>query len=139
MSLYVFDTGMLTLLQHQHSVVCTRAAQHPPTELAITVITVEEQLSGWYRRLRKARTPKEIAIAYQRLTESVTALAKVQVLTFSETAVYRYHHLLTLKLNVRKMDLRIAAIVLEHQAILISRNLRDFQRVSELQLEDWSK
>ena len=43
-----------------------------------------------------------------------------------------------LKLNVRKMDLRIAAIVLEHRGVLVSRNLRDFQRIPNLLVEDWS-
>ena len=44
-----------------------------------------------------------------------------------------------IKLNVRKMDLCIAAIVLEHQAIVVTGNVRDFQRVPSLVVEDWSK
>jgi len=35
------------------------------------------------------------------------------------------------------MDLKIASIVLAHQATLLSRNLRDFQQVSDLRVEDW--
>jgi hypothetical protein len=32
--------------------------------LAITVISVEEQLSGWYRRLRQAKKPEQLARVY---------------------------------------------------------------------------
>ena len=35
-------------------------------------------------------------------------------------------------------DLRIAAIVLESGATLVSRNLADFRPIAELDVEDWS-
>jgi tRNA(fMet)-specific endonuclease VapC len=36
------------------------------------------------------------------------------------------------------MDLRIAAITLENAGILITRNLRDFQRIPNLSVENWA-
>ena len=53
-------------------------------------------------------------------------------------ALARYEALRRMKLNVRKIDLRIAAIVLEIGATLVSRNLRDFRRVPGLVVEDWT-
>ncbi len=44
-----------------------------------------------------------------------------------------------LKLNVRKMDLRIAAVVLEIDATLVTCNVRDFKQVPALRWVDWSK
>ena len=43
-----------------------------------------------------------------------------------------------LSVNVRKMDLGIAAIVLEHNGVPATRNTRDFPRVPGLLIEDWS-
>jgi len=60
------------------------------------------------------------------------------VLSFTEPAIQRFEQLLTLKLNVGKMDLRIAAITLEHGAVVVTRNQRDFARVPGLVIEDWS-
>jgi tRNA(fMet)-specific endonuclease VapC len=48
MSLYVLDTDTLSLYRHGHAAVVQHTLTHPPEVLAITVITVEEQLSGWY-------------------------------------------------------------------------------------------
>jgi len=118
--------------------VLQHALSHPPAELAITVITVEEQISGWYGLLRRAKNPREHARVYQRLTDTVSALADVQILSFTEAAIARFHQLEALKLNVGKMDLRIAATVLEHGGILVTRNTRDFERVPGLMLENWA-
>src|SRR5579875_3082378 len=45
-SLYVLDTDTPTLFQHGHVIVTRRCAARPPGEVAITVISVEEQLEG---------------------------------------------------------------------------------------------
>lgn len=36
------------------------------------------------------------------------------------------------------MDLKIAAIALANDATLLSRNLTDFRKISELKVEDWT-
>ena len=138
MSLYVLDTDIYSLYRQDDVAVARNLAAHPPNDVAITVITVEEQLSGWYSYLRQATKPDDVAHAYVELTDSVRSLATLPILTFSISDIGRYDQLAKMKLNVRKMDLRIAAIVLEHNATLVTRNLRDFQRVPNLTIEDWS-
>jgi tRNA(fMet)-specific endonuclease VapC len=46
MSDFVLDTDILSLWQHGHPTVTERVASHLASELAITVITVQEQLDG---------------------------------------------------------------------------------------------
>lgn len=138
MSLYVLDTDIFTLLLHKHPVVYQRVAACKPSDLAVTVITVEEQVLGWVGRLRRVRSAKEKARAYDDLAAAVASLGSLPILSFSEQAIAGHEALVKLKLNVGKMDLAIAAITLEHNATLVSRNLRDFQRVPGLTVEDWS-
>jgi tRNA(fMet)-specific endonuclease VapC len=138
MSLFLLDTDTLSLLQHNHPQVVQHVASVPPTDMAITIITVEEQLTGWYSALRKARQPDEIARVYLRLTNAIRSFMGLPILTFTESAVNRYLTLVGLRLNIGKMDLRIAAIALEHGATVVTRNTRDFGRVPHLTVVDWS-
>jgi tRNA(fMet)-specific endonuclease VapC len=138
MTPYVLDTDTLTLFERKHAAVVHNVQQHPLNELAVTVISVEEQLTGWQTRLRRAQRRDELARIYQRLTDGVQCLAQFRILSFPEPAILRYEQLKAQNLNIGKMDLRIAAIVLEHGGTLVTRNLRDFQRVLGLALVDWS-
>ena len=138
MTPYILETDTLTLAQQGHPRVSQQCQARPTSDLAITVISVEEELSGWYTMLRKARRPHDLARAYQRLAVMVPFLAQWKILPFTTAAIARAQYLIGLRLNVRHMDLRIAAIVLEDGGTLVTRNTRDFSRVPGLVLEDWS-
>ena len=139
MRLFVLDTDTLVLFQDGHPTVRHNVLSQPPMDLATTVITVEEQLSGWYSLLRRAKGKTKLAHAYQRLADTALALADFSILSFTESAIDRFEQLKTLKLGVRHMDLRIAAITLEHGGTLVTRNVRDFVNIPSLAIEDWSK
>jgi tRNA(fMet)-specific endonuclease VapC len=137
MSGYILDTDTLTLLSHGHPAVRRAVDARSPQELATTIISVEEQLTGWYTLLRQVRTAQDEADVYLRLTVTVTTLAGLRVLTYSLPAIERFKQLLAMKLNVGKPDLRIAAIALEEGRIVVTRNERDFRRVPGLVVENW--
>ena len=137
MSLYVLDTDTFSLYHRGYPGLGEKVDAHPLQELAITVITVEEELSGWYGLLRKVRSPEEEVQAYERLAKAIPLLARWPILPLSHPALMRYETLKRMKLNVRKMDLRIAAIVLECAGVVVTRNVRDFQRVPSLAVENW--
>jgi tRNA(fMet)-specific endonuclease VapC len=54
------------------------------------------------------------------------------------SAVPRVEQLVKAKLNVKRNDLRIAAVALELRATIVTRKRRDFGRIPGLPIEDWS-
>lgn len=56
MSLFLLDTDHLTLYQMGHPQLLQNLAHHLADQFAISVITVEEQLTGWQRALHQARS-----------------------------------------------------------------------------------
>ena len=53
------------------------------------------------------------------------------------TAVDEYNSLKRAKIRIGTMDLKIASITLADDAMLLTRNTRDFSRVPGLRFEDW--
>jgi len=137
MTLFVLDTDLLTLYYRGDPVVVRGIDAQPPTALAISVMTVDEQLTGWYTLTRRARQPEEIARAYANLADAVVRLAKWRILPYTESAIAKIAQLKALRLNVGLVDLRIAAIAMESGAVVVTRNRRDFSRVPGLSVEDW--
>jgi tRNA(fMet)-specific endonuclease VapC len=141
MNLFVLDTDMLTLLEEGHSTVCKNVGSMSPTELAVTVVTVEEKLSGWYTLIRKAKKPEQFVHAYQRLAGAVDLLKPLRLLSLTKSGFDRYMDLKSQKLGVGRMDLLIAAIVMDFTdftATLVTRNRIDFAKVPNLSIVDWS-
>lgn len=139
MALYILDTDILTLFRRGHPEVTRRVQAAAASDVVTTVITAEEQLTGWYTAARRATKPAAIEHAYGRLAEVIEFFTGMTMLPFTQPAIARYLQLRSLKLNVGKNDLRIAAIALENGAIVVTRNVRDFGRVPGLVIDDWSQ
>jgi len=136
---HLLDTDSLTLFQHGHPQITARCAAAPIETLAISIITVEEQFLGWYTAVRQAKRDDDVAVAYDRMTAFATFIKQLPIVSFSAAAVRRYRQLKTLRLNVGKKDLCIAAIAHELGATVVTCNVLDFVRVPGLTVEDWSK
>ena len=135
---HLLDTDILSLFRSGHPRVRERAAAYRRKELATSVVTVEEQLSGWYTVLRQAKSDAELVAAYRGLTKSVRFLSRLQIISFSAEAAARFSLLRKARLKIKTLDLRIACIALEAGAILVTRNRADFEVVPGLELEDWT-
>lgn len=135
--LYVFDTDCFTLFQFNHPAVVSRAAQ--VDRLTISIVTVDESLTGWYSRVRQAKTSEQLSVVYHGFHKTVGAIGVMEILPYSQAAIERQVELRRQFRRLGKMDLAIAAIVLEFGATLVTRNRSDFEQIPGLQIEDWSE
>ncbi len=96
-------------------------------------------MQGWLGRLGKLATSAQLADWYDRLvTRLLPIWRRFDVLAFPQPTIQRFQRLRALRLNVGLMDLRLAAVALENNLIIVTRNMRDFGRIAGLQTEDWS-
>ena len=107
-----------------------RLAKIPASEQATTAITVGELVYG----ARRVDRPE----LYER---AMRLLAGVPVLSFDRDAAERYgsirSELERAGMRLPDPDLRIAATVLAHNAVLITGNTRHFERIPGLSCENW--
>jgi tRNA(fMet)-specific endonuclease VapC len=73
------------------------------------------------------------------LQDTVSCFNNIAVLPFNDAANNYYEMLRQQKIRIGTYDLRIAAIVLSVNGVLVTRNWRDFNQVPDLSLEDWSQ
>src|SRR5438067_149055 len=132
---YILDTDTLSHYQTGHPRVVRAVNAWPPGTIGVTIISVEEQFTGWLSLARRQKRPDQIASAYDGWTRAVISLSRFAVVGYSAPAIARYEQLLRLKLKVGKPDLRIAAIALEHGASVVTCNRRDFQQIPNLTIE----
>ncbi len=100
--------------------------------VATTFISAEEQFRGWLAQIHRQRDPYAQIAAYQRLQRRIAFFAEWNVLSWDTDAADIIQRLRRQRIRIGSMDLKIASIVLAHDATLLSRNLRDFQQVPGL-------
>ena len=135
---FVLDTDSVTYQQLGRPAITARLARIDPTQVATTIITVEEQLQGRLAEIRRQRAAQGLPRAYDLLQRTSAYFSRIPVLPFDEVALVMYQELLGRKIRIGTQDLRIAAITLAHRATLITSNRRHFDLIAELPVEDWN-
>ena len=137
----ILDTDELTLVQRAQGAEYARLAgrlDQVDEPVCVTIVSFEEQMRGWLSLMAEARTPEKQIQVYARLRALLEDFQTRPVLDYDEQAVAEYQQLVRAKVRIGTMDLRIAAVTLAHDALLISRNLVHFRKVPRLRVEDWS-
>lgn len=138
MSIYVLDTDTITLQQANRRTILRHLEHIPPTQVFTTVITMREQIRGRLAIVDQTEEGAILVKAYAQLQATVDYFKQVRVLPFTEEALTRLQQLRMQKVRVGTQDLRIAAIALSVDGILVTSNRRDFAKVPGLSIEDWN-
>lgn len=130
-SCYLLDTNTcIYIINRRPAKVFERFAGLQIGEIAISSITGAELAFG----VAKSNSPRN-----QQALDKF--LAPLEILPFGENAMYHYGSLRTdlerRGTPIGALDLLIAAHALALNATLVSNNLREFQRVEGLALENW--
>jgi tRNA(fMet)-specific endonuclease VapC len=140
MSRYILDTDCFSLWQQNHPMMVQRVEVNAEN-LAVTIVTVEEVIRGWFNVIRQASAPSQadkLVLAYTKLWDTLDDFKNLNILKFDQNASTIYTEFFRQRIRIGTQDLRIAAIVLANNAILVTGNYRDFSQVPDLEQEDWT-
>lgn len=129
---YMLDTCVISDFIKGESGTQTRIKQTPPTDIAISVITLMELQYGLLLNPQRAQKIEPMMTSF---------LSSVTILPFanpeSEKAAEIRALLKTQGQPIGPYDVLIAATALQHQLIMVTANQREFDRVPGLQTENW--
>ena len=138
MSLYILDTDHVSFFLGEHPLVVQNMARVNPNSVVTTIVTVEEQIQGRFKFIKRASSASKLILGYAALQTSVAYFNTIQILPFDQAANAHYEALRKQKIRIGTQDLRIAAIALSVDGILVTRNWKHFEKVPNLTLEDWT-
>lgn len=138
--LYVLDTDHLTVLEQSDS-----RAQQLETRLegleqdpTTTIINIQELIRHYFDQLHTHNMESRKQIPYYAFLHNLlNHYSEWDILPFDEAASAKYEELKQQHPTIGGKDLRIAAIVLCHDATLLSGNYKHFRPLLGERVEDW--
>jgi len=137
----VLDSDHLSVLEYpeadQALRLRDRLRRSADRDIHATAVSLEEQMRGWLAAIRGVQEVRRQVTYYSRLVGLVRFYANWRILPFDDQAAEEFQRLRRERVRIGTMDLKIASIALVHDATLLSANLRDFEQVPGLHVEDW--
>lgn len=137
----VLDTNHLSVLAKvgtsRSESLADRLVERVGESIATTIVCVEESLRGWLADIHRAETVRDEQRPYDRLGAMIDFLADWEILKLDDFAVAKFEEFQRQRIRVAPQDLKIASIALVNNALLLSANLKDFQKVPGLRVENW--
>src|ERR1700730_3187806 len=137
----LLDTDHVTLLKYPHSdrgLRLTERLEALPAEedVGVTIVSIEEQMRGWLASIAKERSSRRQVTPYRELAKLFDFFSEFGISHFDERAADQFDSLRSTKIRLGTMDLKIAAIALVNNALLLSANRRDFEQVPGLRIDN---
>lgn len=91
------------------------------------------------QRRRGADYAVLVLLGYELFANAIEDFRRFAIVPFDTAAQAAFDGLKAAKIRVGTMDLRIAAIALSRNLVVVTRNVSDFGQVPGLTTEDWTR
>ena len=130
--MYLLDTNICAyFLSRKYPTVTAKFREHEPGELAISSIVAGELAYGVENSTRIESNRQNLKLFF----------AKMNIVAWDETALWQFgFHKAKLKnsgTKIGELDLLIGCQALAMNAVLVTNNTREFERIEGLKLENW--
>jgi len=129
--------SVLTDVRHPAQAALIERLRDYPDRLALPLVAIEEHLRGLLALVHRYTEIDRQLWGYHRLYQSLLRIREADIISITAIEAERYKGLQKQRIKIGTQDLKIAAIALTHDALLVSNNLKDFKRVPGLRVESW--
>jgi tRNA(fMet)-specific endonuclease VapC len=130
-SLYMLDTNMVIYIQRGVPNVLARLNELGSSRVVLSALVAAELAYGVEKSDHKARNRKVLELF----------LSEVRVLPWTQDAMWHFAHqqhaLRSTGKSIGKLDLLIGCHALALDAVCVTNNTREFERIQGLKLENW--
>jgi tRNA(fMet)-specific endonuclease VapC len=137
----LLDTDHLTVLKYtdseRYARLHGRLLDAAPEPIGTTIVNIEEQMRGWLSAIAKERILLRQITAYRELTDLFDFFAKFNINSLTADAVDLFDGFRKSGIKIGTMDLKMACIAVANNALFLTANSRDFEKVPGLRFENW--
>lgn len=136
----LLDTDHLTVLGFRSGERCARLVARMEAghdEFGTTIVNVAEQMKGWLAAINRERQVVRQVAAYRELARLFEFFSEYHIAAFDVAAANRFDALRAAKVRIGTADLKIAAVALTCDALLLTANRQDFEKVPGLRIANW--
>jgi tRNA(fMet)-specific endonuclease VapC len=137
----LLDTNHVSILRmplsERRTRLVERMTRSHDQHFGIPIVAVEETMRGWLAAIAKERLARRQVAAYRELSSLFEFFATFLIAPFDQATADLFDSLQAARVRIATRDLKIAAISLASNALLLTANRRDFEEVPGLRFENW--